>query len=107
MTPRQRGRVDGKWTSFVIIRNITGRKPETLRRVRHTTRCHQPMADRLRVKLLPGWADYSDENPDGPPTFLRDTSASPGPLQVSCAWYESGAVPNPNDDDLIALAKGV
>jgi hypothetical protein len=63
------------------------------------------MANRLRVNLVPGWSDYSDENPGGPPTFLRDASPSPGPLQVSCAWYTSGQEPNPSDDDLIGLAK--
>jgi len=65
------------------------------------------MENRLCVQLLPDWSDHSHENPDGPPTYLRDTSADPGPLQVSWAWYESGEVPNPSDDDLISLAIGV
>lgn len=65
------------------------------------------MENRLSVQLPPDWSDHSHENPDGPPTYLRDISADPGPLQVSCAWYKSGEVPNPSDDDLISLAKGV
>ena len=54
----------------------------------------------LKVKLLKGWADYSRENPDGPPTFLRDLSEVPGPLQISTWEYEGGEIPNPSEDDL-------
>src|SRR5207237_5537853 len=66
----------------------------------------RPMGNRLQMHLLPDWSDHSHENPDGPPTYLRDTSEVPGPLQVSWAWYESGEVPNPSDEDLISLATG-
>ena len=65
------------------------------------------MPKELRVNLLPGWTDHSDENPDGPLTYVRDASESPGALQISCAWYVSGEVPDPDDDDLINLAKGI
>ena len=65
------------------------------------------MGNRLQVHLLPDWSDHSHENPDGPPTYLRDASDAPGPLQVSWAWYQSGEVPNPSHEDLISLAKGV
>lgn len=58
------------------------------------------------MNLVPGWSDFSHENPDGPPTFLRDASPSPGPLQISCAWHTSGDEPNPNDRDLIGLTEG-
>jgi hypothetical protein len=64
------------------------------------------MDKRVKVNLLPGWTDYSYENPEGPPTFLRDASSESGPLQVSWAWYASGKEPNPTDEELIGLAKG-
>jgi hypothetical protein len=63
------------------------------------------MPKSLRINLPPTWSDHSAENPDGPPTYLRDSSDTPGPLQVSWAWYKSGKVPNPTDQDLIDLAR--
>jgi hypothetical protein len=65
------------------------------------------MSKRIRVTLPQGWSDYSHENPDGPPTYLRDDSDVPGPLQISAQWYAGGEVPDPSLDDLIKLAKAV
>lgn len=62
------------------------------------------MKKRARVKLLSGWTDYSRDNPDGPPTFLRDRSEVPGPLQVSMAEWVGGEVPNSSESDLVRLA---
>ncbi len=55
---------------------------------------------RANVKLPKGWADHSKENPDGPPTYLRDLSRVPGPLQFSLTLYRGGAIPNPSGEDL-------
>lgn len=60
---------------------------------------------RLKASLLQGWGDYSSENPDGPPTFLRDASECPGPLQVSLTLYKSGKKPDPGEADLIDMAR--
>src|SRR6185295_4248103 len=54
---------------------------------------------------LPGWIDVSKDNPDGPPTFLREASECPGPLQVSHAEYKGGVVPNPSEQDLIEMSR--
>lgn len=37
---------------------------------------------RLEIKLVDGWGDYSHENPEGPPTYLRDRSEVPEPGEV-------------------------
>jgi hypothetical protein len=62
------------------------------------------MKIQLKVKPLPGWSDHSKWNPDGPPTYLRDLSDEPGPLQISFLEYLSGSIPNPTVNDLIQLA---
>jgi hypothetical protein len=59
---------------------------------------------RIKVALLPGWRDFSKENPDGPATYLRGSSERPGAFQVSCADHVSGAVPNPSRQNLVRLA---
>lgn len=61
----------------------------------------------IRVKLPRGWSDHSLENPDGPPTFLRDISNLPSVFQVSFALQRGGEIPNPSCEDLIELAKKV
>ena len=61
------------------------------------------MPKHVQITLPPNWRDSSAENPDGPPTYLR-SSACPGPLQVSWAWYCGGQPPNPTDADLVDLA---
>ncbi len=61
---------------------------------------------RLRVSLLPGWADLSAQHPESPPVFSRKHTGSENPLQVSWALYRGGVVPNPSDEDLVALARG-
>ena len=65
------------------------------------------MWKRLKIVLPEGWSDHSHENPEGPPTFIRDRSQVPGAVQVSSAQYKGGAVPNPIPDDLIALSRGI
>lgn len=57
----------------------------------------------LNIKLPNGWSDY--DNPDGPPTYVRELSETPGPLQISWAEYKSGAIPNPSADDLKRMAE--
>ena len=59
----------------------------------------------IKVMLPEGWGDYSRDNPDGPPTFLRDASEVSGALQVSFALHDEGNAPNPSKEDLIDLAK--
>ena len=63
------------------------------------------MTRSTKVKLPLGWSDYSGENPEGPPTFLRDLSDLPGPLQISIIPYIKGEIPNPTEHDLIELAQ--
>ena len=55
------------------------------------------------IKLPKGWKDFP--NPEGPPTYCRDLSDSPGALQVSVAEYRSGAIPNPSAADLKELSE--
>ena len=57
-----------------------------------------------KVLLPKGWSDYSKDNPDGPPTFLRDLSEVPGPLQISFEEYKGGEIPNPKVEDLTEMA---
>jgi hypothetical protein len=59
----------------------------------------------IKVKLLPGWIDASKDNPDGPASFLRESSKSSGAVQVSHAEYARGAVPNPSEQDLIVMSR--
>ena len=63
------------------------------------------MGLRLQIKLPRGWVDYSAENPDGPPTYLRDFSEEPGLLQISWAEYKNGPVPNPSAEDLEQMSR--
>ena len=58
---------------------------------------------RLNIKLPKGWSNY--HNPDGPPTYCRDLSETPGPLQISWAEYKGGGLPNPSADDLKRMAE--
>src|SRR5262245_30083387 len=65
------------------------------------------MAKRLRVRLLPNWADGSRDNPGGPATFYRTDSEVSGALQLSLLTeYVGGQVPNPTGGELIELAQG-
>lgn len=60
----------------------------------------------LKLNLPKNWIDISDENPDGPHTFIRkDWNKNPGVLQISVAEYESEVESNPNHKDLIELSK--
>jgi hypothetical protein len=65
------------------------------------------MRKRIKVTLLPGWADYSHENPEGPATYLRQASEVPGPLQVSLMAYRAGEVPDPSPQELVSMAANV
>ena len=58
---------------------------------------------RLNIKLPQGWAIF--DNPDGPPTYCRELSETPGPLQISWAEYAGGELPNPSADDLKRMTK--
>jgi hypothetical protein len=58
----------------------------------------------LKLNLPKKWIDISDENPEGPPTFLRkEWNKNPGVLQISVA--ESEVDSNLKHKDLIILAK--
>jgi hypothetical protein len=58
---------------------------------------------RLKVKLLPGWKQH--DNPDGPATYYRSSSHSPGALQISWLEYKGGKLPNPSIDDVKRSAR--
>jgi len=62
------------------------------------------MKKRLQVTLPQGWSDYSEEN-EGGPTYLRDASENPGPLQISWAEHTGGEMPQPTTDDLIQMGR--
>ena len=66
--------------------------------VRHSERVMS-----LNIKLPKGWSDY--DNPHGPPTYVRELSETPGPLQISWAEYKGGTLPNPTADDLKHMAE--
>ena len=65
------------------------------------------MERNLKVSLLPNWADVSDKNPDGPLTYVRSSSGLANPLQISYSLYKGGKIPNPSDEQLVELAKGL
>jgi len=61
---------------------------------------------KFKFNLPKSWIDISNENPDGPPTFIRkESDKNPGVLQISSAEYLSGEKPNPNYSELIELSK--
>ena len=60
---------------------------------------------KLKIKFPTGWRDCSNDNPDGPPTFLDDRQEEPGVLQISFAEYLSGTIPNPDFTDLLTLSR--
>jgi len=56
----------------------------------------------VRISLLEGWADITDDLPEGtPPTLAKPEGV--GALQFSVAKYQAGARPNVSQDDLDAL----
>ena len=58
----------------------------------------------LKLNLPKNWIDISDENPEGPPTFVRkEWNKNPGVLQISVA--ESEVDSNLKHKDLIILSK--
>ncbi|HEY4061265.1 MAG TPA: hypothetical protein VGM30_05170 [Puia sp.] len=62
---------------------------------------------KLRIRFPEGWKDISIENPDGPPTFVKENVEESGILQISTAEYLTGKIPNPSLADLIDLSKNV
>jgi hypothetical protein len=66
------------------------------------------MKKKLTFTLVPGWEDISQENPEGPPTFIRSGESATGVLQISIqSIYDSGPEPNPTTGDLIRLCEHV
>lgn len=61
----------------------------------------------LQIKFPDGWKDISEENLNGPPSFINDEVEESGVLQISTAKYINGQEPNPNPSDLIDLSKNV
>jgi len=59
------------------------------------------------INLPDGWKDCSEENPGGPPTFIRTASESPGVLQCSMELYAGGEKPQPDEDGLVKMAINV
>ena len=63
------------------------------------------MNSRLHISLPPGWIPAPDTGSDDPPTFVRETSAKPGRLQIHTqAFYRRGSKPNVTPQHLLALA---
>jgi hypothetical protein len=58
---------------------------------------------RIQVKLLPDWSTLA--NPDGPPTYVRQTSEDSGAFQVSWAEYAGGRIPNPSSESLTQMCE--
>lgn len=63
--------------------------------------------NKLHINFPEGWIDVSEENPDGPPTFINENIDDSGVLKISTAEYVSGEIPNPSPADLVDLSKGV
>ncbi|HEX9513241.1 MAG TPA: hypothetical protein VF939_22275 [Puia sp.] len=61
--------------------------------------------EKLRISFSDGWKNISHENPEGPPTFIKEASEEPGVLQISTAEYLGGEHPNPTFSDLIELSE--
>jgi|GEM_PF-1563556 len=61
----------------------------------------------LEIRLPDNWNDISEDNPNGPPTFIDDTIDNSGVLQISTAEFLSGKIPNPGLSDLSELSKNM
>ena len=61
--------------------------------------------NKLKITFPDGWVDISNENPDGPPTFINEKLEEPGVLQISTADYISGEKPIAEYDDLVSLSE--
>jgi hypothetical protein len=61
--------------------------------------------NKLNISFPDGWKDISNENPDGPPTFINENINETGVLQISTTDFIGGKLPNPNLADLIELSK--
>ncbi|MCA9399336.1 MAG: hypothetical protein KC618_06280, partial [Candidatus Omnitrophica bacterium] len=60
---------------------------------------------KVKFDLPEGWIDISQENPDGPSTFLNEKSSSQGVFQISYVEYVKGEIPSPSEKELINLAR--
>jgi len=71
----------------------------------------EPVVNRKLNKLAVGlpkhWIDVSDENADGPPTFINELYEEPGVLQISFLEYVKGEKPDSKYQDLIELSKNI
>lgn len=61
--------------------------------------------NKLNINFPDGWKDISNENPDGPPTFINENINESGVLQISTADFMGGKLPNTSLADLIELSK--
>ena len=61
----------------------------------------------LDIKLPNNWKEISEDNPNGPPTFIDYTIDNSGILQISTAEFLSGKIANPSPTDLIDLSKNI
>jgi hypothetical protein len=58
---------------------------------------------RLKIALPRGWSEH--DNPGGPLTYYRTSSVTSGALQISCAEYTGGELPNPSGEKLQRMAE--
>src|SRR5688572_18678978 len=65
------------------------------------------MESTIVVPLPITWLDISQQNPEGPSTYIRQEYEKSllNYLQFSLANYVKGKIPNPTESDLITLAK--
>ena len=61
----------------------------------------------LEITLPNNWEDISEDNPNGPPTFIHNGIDNSGVLQISTAEFLTGKVPNPSLNDLVDLSKNI
>jgi hypothetical protein len=60
---------------------------------------------KIKITFPSGWVDISNENPEGPPTFINGNLEEPGVLQISTADYLSGEKPFAEFEGLISLSE--
>ncbi|WP_109699612.1 hypothetical protein [Chitinophaga deserti] len=57
------------------------------------------------ISFPKGWVNVSEENPDGPPTFINELIRPSGVLQISTAAYLSGELPDADNNTLLGLSR--